>query len=181
MRKHCLLLLILLLAAVSLGCKSSQNPKDYSDSLVVISGAKNVNYGKVNKTDQVWFTLNVDYPADAVISALSKQLSDKGWSPLTESYLNPGIPTSFVRGWTQFEDGTKQPNEIVHTWSTDWQNKKGDILKYMLSYRYPNNAQVDMTSMSVVAIYVPADIAQALKKASLEMLNKYNKPQSSAK
>ena len=132
MIKYSRLIFLLLMVAVSFGCKSSQNPKDYSDSLVVLPGARNINYGKVNKTDQIWYTIKVDYPATAVISTLLKQLSDKGWSPLKEDYLNPGLPTSIVRGWTQFEDGTKQPNDIVHSWSSDWQNTKGDVLMYIL-------------------------------------------------
>lgn len=166
----------LLIAFVCSGCKtqSSQNPKDYSDSLVVLSGAININYGKVNRTDQVWYNLKADYPATAVINQLLKTIEDKGWSPLKEDFMNPGMITSFVSGWSKYEDLSKQPNTIAHTWNSDWQNKNGDILKYVLGYRYPIKAQPDMSSLSVVAIYIPADLAKAMKQASLEMYKKYN-------
>lgn len=132
----------------------------------------------MNNTDQVWYTLQAEHPAAAVISELQKKIDDKGWSTLKEDYLNPGLPTSAVHGWTKFEDVSKQPNTMVHSWSSDWQNKKGDVLRYHLNYRYPINTQPDMSSLTVVAIYIPADVAQAIRQASLDTLRKYNKQDS---
>jgi hypothetical protein len=169
----------LLLIAFFCGCqaKPSQNPKDYSSSLIVLPGASSINYARVNKTDQVTYNLKAEYPATEIINQLLKKTADAGWSPLKEDFLNPGLPTSVVRGWSDYEDMSKKPNTKVHSWQTDWQNISGDVLIYGFKYRYPINTQPDMSSMAVVAIYIPADIAQAMKKASLEMLNKYNKPE----
>jgi hypothetical protein len=168
---------VALLLVVLFGChtKSSQNPKDYSDSLLVLSGASDISYAKVGNTDQVMYTVKVEYPALNIINELQSKTDGKGWSPLKEDFMNPGIPTSIVRGWTKFEDASKQPITEVHAWVTDWQNKKGDILQYHLTYRYPIKSQPDMSSLKVVAIYFPADTAAALKKASFEMLQQYNK------
>jgi len=177
MKNKSYLIFLLLSVVIFFGCqtKSSQNPKDYSDSLVLLPTAANIYYGKVNNTDQVWYTLKADYPATAVINELQKKIDDKGWSTLKEDYLNPGLPTSAVRGWTKFEDVSKQPNTVVHSWNSDWQNKNGDVLRYHLNYRYPINSQPDMTSLTVVAIYVPSEIAKAIRQASLDMLKKSNK------
>jgi hypothetical protein len=168
-----------LLAVIISGCqtKASQDPKNYSGSLIVLPGALNINYAKVNNTDQVTYNLKVAYPAPEVISQLLKKTSDMGWSPLKEDFLNPGLPTSIVRGWSDYEDASRKPNTKVHSWQTDWQNKNGDVLIYGLKYRYPLNSQPDMSSMNVVAIYIPVKLAETMKKASLEMLDKYNKPQ----
>ncbi len=176
-------LIFLFLPVILFSCqaKSSQNPKDYSESLIVLPGASSISYEKVKNTDQVWYTLKVEYPAAEVINDLQKKINDKGWSSLKEDYLNPGIPTSAMRGWTKFDDVSKQPNTVVHSWNSDWQNKRGDILRYHLNYRYPINTQPDMTSLTVVAIYVPADVAKAIRQASLDMLKKYNKQNSGEK
>ena len=129
---------------------------------------------RLNKTDQVWYVLKVDYPATEVINQLLKKLEDKGWTPLKEDFMNPGMQTSFASGWSKYEDLSKQPNMIAHSWNSDWQNKNGDILKYVLGYRYPIKAQSDMSSLSVVAIYIPVNVAQAMKQSSLDMYRKYN-------
>ena len=167
------------LAVIISSCQmtSNQDPKNYSGSLIVLSGATNINYAKVNDTDQVTYNLKAAFPAPEVIDQLLKKTSDMGWTPLKEDFMNPGLPTSIVRGWSDYEDASKKPNTKVHSWQTDWQNKNGDVLIFGLKYRYPLNSQPDMSSMNVVAIYIPAKLAETMKKASLEMLNKYNKPQ----
>jgi hypothetical protein len=177
------LVFVLLIAVVLLDCqtKSSQNPKDHSDSLIVLPGASNISYAKVNNAEQVWYTFKVEYPSSGAITGLQKKIDDKGWVTLKEDYLNPGLPTSAVRGWSKFEDVSKKPNNVVHSWNTDWQNKKGDVLRYHLNYRFPINGQPDMSSLTVVGIYVPAELAQAMRKASLDALKKYNRQNSDEK
>ena len=168
-----------LLAVLVSGCqtKANQDPKNYSESLIVLSGATNINYAKVNNTDQVTYNLRAAYPAPEVTDQLLKKTNDMGWTPLKEDFMNPGLPTSIVRGWSDYEDASRKPNTKVYSWQTDWQNKNGDVLIYGLKYRYPLNSQPDMLSLNVVAIYIPAKLAETMKKASLEMLHKYNKPQ----
>ena len=50
MKNHFRLIFLLLIVVVSLGCKSSQNPKNYSDSLIVLPGALNISYDKISET-----------------------------------------------------------------------------------------------------------------------------------
>ncbi len=173
------LIFIVLIVVTLLGCqtKSIQDPKNYSDSLIVLSGATNINYAKVNKTDQVTYNLKADYPAAEIINQLLKKLGNMGWTPLNEDFLNPGLPTSFVRGWSDYEDISKKPNMKVHSWLSDWQNRNGDVLVYGLRYQYPINAQPDMSSMNIVAIFIPVDVA----KAALEYLRNSNQKNSSGK
>lgn len=169
--------IFILTVILFVGCqnKSSQNPKDYSDSLIIYPDATNVFHAKVNQTEQVTYNLKVSYPASEVINVISKNIEGNGWVPLKESFLNLGIPTSFVRGWTIFEDGAKQPNVVVHSWHSDWKNKNEDIPEYILSYSYPVNTQPDLSSLSVVAIFIPSDTATAMEKASLEILRQYKR------
>jgi hypothetical protein len=176
-----IIFLFLLVILFSCQAKSSQNPKDYSDSLLVLPGATNILYAKANQCDQVTYNLSIDYPAPSVTDQLLKTLSDKGWSPLKEDYLNPGLPTSFVRGWSSYEDMTKKPTSIVYSWKTDWQNAKGDVLVYAMKYSYPANSKPDKSNLGVAVIFVEAKIAQEMKRASLEILSKSNKKQGDEK
>ncbi len=177
MKKLSFSLALLAILISSCQTKANQDPKNYSESLIVLAGATNISYAKVDNTDQVTYNLKAAYPAPEFIDQLLKKTNDMGWTPLKEDFLNPGLPTSIVRGWSDYEDASRKPNTKVHSWQTDWQNKNGDVLIYGLKYRYPLNSQPDMSSMNVFAIYIPAKLAETMKKASVEMLNKYNKPQ----
>ena len=82
--------------------KSSQFASDYSDSLIILKNASNVKYTKLNGTDQVLYKLIKKYPAKDTISELNNRLNLKGWQPLKRYWLDPEIPTSHERGWTNY-------------------------------------------------------------------------------
>jgi hypothetical protein len=85
---------------------------------------------------------------------------------LKEDWLNPGLPSSHVRGWTYYEDETKKPATSVRAWGAEWENGAHDILTYLLEYRCLENAcssTLDLRDMRVVAIYIPADLAERTK------------------
>lgn len=80
------------------------------------------------------------YPAKQLLTHIASQISPD-WRPRKEDSLNPGIPTSHVRGWVDYVDGTTRPESRVHMWSSEWENRSGDILSYTLLYRSPNTEQ----------------------------------------
>ena len=153
---------VLLLHSLA-GCagEHSQIPSDYSDSLIVLPDASDIHYVKLRDTDQIIYYLKANYPATEVINEVSRELKHKGWVPLQEDFFNPGLPTSHVRGWTTYIDGTKNPERKVHTWASDWRNEKGDILLYAFTYSYPVETKADLSSLRVLGIYMPASVAQA--------------------
>jgi len=166
-----IVLLVLFLYLISCKPKDSQNRLDYSRSLIKVSGAMNVQYSRLNGTDQVQYKVIVQYPAKDTISELNSRLKAKGWEPLKKSWLNPEIPTSHERGWTNFIDGTKKPNLEVHSWHSDWINKKEDILTFALKYSYPVKTKSSMLELNVLGIYVPEELA----KKGLAQINEYKK------
>lgn len=164
-------------AVLTLGCqsRSSQEPKDYPDALLVLPGASKVAYEKVNRTDQVSYKLKTDYPAAGTVDAILQHAGAKGWTPLKESYLNPGTPTSLARGWVTHESALQQPDGVVHSWKMEWQNRDKDILAYILTFRNSRDAKPELSSLSIVAVYVPAAVAGTMHQASLEVLRKQRK------
>src|SRR5262249_30746944 len=84
--------------------------------------------------ESVTYQLNQDYPARSAIQTITARLESNGWRPLREDFLNPGLPTSVVRGWMHFEDGnTGRPTE-VYQWVGQWEDTSKRIVWYILSY-----------------------------------------------
>jgi hypothetical protein len=82
----------------------------------------------------------ISYPAESYLCDVSSKLRAAGWRPLRESVANSGLPSSFVRGWWDFTDASKQPEEHVHGWMTEWLGPNGELLFHSLEYRYGEGA-----------------------------------------
>lgn len=124
-------------------------------------GAQAVSWVRFEGTDQLGYQANVEYPADSIISCISKKLSESGWRPLKEDFWNPGLPSSHVRGWTQFTDATVHPEATVDQWASQWENATGDVVWYSLRYVYPPG---DRHRLAVNAGLVPVNIAKKMSK-----------------
>lgn len=157
------LFILLILSLSEMSGANDQDPAAYSDALVVASGAEDVRYMKYEGTDQISYRLQVDYPAHNVIETISQSLKDKGWEPLKEDFLNPGLPSSHVRGWTNFTDATRSPERRVHQWLAQWENDQQDIVCYGLRYEYPQDETPNLKSLHVHGIFVPAPLAKEMR------------------
>jgi hypothetical protein len=162
------LLTILSLFGVCCSPSKNDNPLKYSDALIVLKGAKGLFYSRFHGTDQLFYKINATYPANQEINGLYEKLEAKGWRPLKEDYLNPGLPSSHVRGWTDFIDGTKKPERQVHQWLAQWESMNKDILWCTLRYSYPEGKNADLDNLEVSLIFIPAKLAIEYKKLLLE-------------
>lgn len=151
--------------------QSSQSASDYSDSLIILKRASDVKYHKSYGQYQISYKILNEYPAKDTITELNLRLEAKGWNPLKMDWLNPDVPTSHVRGWGSYIDGTTSPDLEVHSWHSNWKNENEDILTYALSYSYPRNGKPNMNELSVVGLYIPNDLA----KKTLEHIEEYKK------
>jgi len=136
------------------------------DFFVVVSGATEVQHSIFQGKDQITYRLQVPYPAADVLRTINTRLNQTGWQPLKEDWLNPGLPTSHVRGWFYFEDLTTKPSTSVRGWNGDWKNSAHDVLTYTLEYRCPGDlcsSTRDLRDLRVVAIHIPADLAEQIK------------------
>jgi hypothetical protein len=165
------LMLILLLASMLGmvgGCqRPSESAKTHADSLLVAPSAINPKYlAYSDGREQLTYTIDTDYPADSTIFFLSTQLQNRRWTALREDFLNPGIPSSQVRGWTQFEDRSEEPRATVRAWGCDWEDGAHNITTYFLRYRYQMSGAhdpPDSRMLHVMALYIPAAVAEKMK------------------
>ena len=155
-------LLLLLFSGLN-GCSrgAHQDHSLHPEALIVCPGAEHVNWVRFEGTDQLGYQLEIEYPANGVVSCISSQLKKTGWRPLPEDYWNPGLPSSHVRGWAQFVDATAHPDATVDQWAAQWENAAGDVVWYSLRYVYPPG---DRHRLAVNAGLIPANIAKKMSK-----------------
>jgi hypothetical protein len=157
--------LLVLLVGVTTGAEDASCPP----SLIVLPGATNINCRSFEGTIQVTYRLAVEYPADATIATLRRQLRMLGWLPLAEDFLNPGLSSSIVEGWSVFVDGTVHPEQMVHQWMADWIGLDGQVVRFGLRYSTPAGAK-SLNDLHVAGILTPAAMAKADLAESLKRL-----------
>jgi hypothetical protein len=134
-------------------------------SLILVPSAFDIQYTIFEGRPQLIYRLNADYPAEATLNTISAKLRGTGWKPLKSDFWNPSIRSSHIRGWQQFDDATTHPTTTVHSWMAQWENPQHDIVAYSLEYRYPVDAEPDLHALRVLAIFIPAAIANKMPKA----------------
>jgi hypothetical protein len=140
--------------------------KTECEALIVLAGANDVKRGPgAYESFYVAYNLTEQYPARNTIRQILSRLSNLGWTPLKEDWLNPGLASSHVRGWTDFLDNTKGPLQHVHQWSAQWQDSRGNIVTYSLRYSYPDGAPRDLHSLWVNGLWYPAASAKMIRSA----------------
>lgn len=144
--------------------KRVNDGEKYSASLVVVQSAKSPKYLKhQDGREQVTYSTESEYPAEDALSFIRAELKKRGWKPLPQDFLNPGIPSSHQSGWTFFEDHTQNPGTGVYAWNADWENGSHDIVVYTLRYESPDNSTHNLKHLQVIALFIPADIAAKMK------------------
>jgi hypothetical protein len=105
----------------------------------------------------VGYELQKAYPANDVIEQMSSQLKTRGWHPLEQDWLSPGLKLSQVTGWRAISYVTNAgaPRQQLR-WQTQWQNDAGDLVDYNLTYASPRGAPPAQQTLSVLAIWYPA-------------------------
>jgi hypothetical protein len=124
--------------------------------------AQNVRNVSRQGMSEVAYEIAMPYPAARFICELDNAIGHGGWRALREDFLNPGTPTSHVRGWNDFINGVKKPQTHEHVWSGSWLSDDSELLLYWLEYEYPEGAKPDFGTLRVKAIRWPANIVQAL-------------------
>jgi len=143
-------------------------PRDYPDALISLPGAKDVRYYQLGGTFHLEYDIVCKYPAMEVIKTISDKLAENAWKPLREDYLNPGLPSSHVTGWTSFGDISVKPEREIHQWLANWENEKGEVITYGLIYQYERGKAKDLDNLEVIVIFAPAKIAKQMREWALE-------------
>jgi hypothetical protein len=162
---------LVFVAGISAWCQQAKHASESRPSFFVVThGATEVKQSRWQGHDQIVYRIRASYPADNLLNTITVRLGQLGWRPLKEDWLNPGLPSSHVRGWTYYEDETTKPSTSVRAWGAQWENGAHDILEYMLEYRCPGDlgsSTYDLHDLQVIAIHIPADLAKRTKASTL--------------
>ena len=148
------------------GCKDTR-PKiyNYSNAFVILENAEHTFYDlRDGGSIQLSYKIKENYPATSAIKQIASQMKANGWESLKEDYLNPGLPSSQVKGWIDFEDTSRLPTKIVHQWMGDWQDKHANIVRYAFIYQYPKNKDKNLSVLQIHEIYTPASLVNLIKQ-----------------
>lgn len=102
----------------------------------------------------VSYTLEERFPAKKSLRLLAHRLRSKGWHPLQEDWLNPGIPSSHVRGWVGIE--TDNISNTENQWNGQWADERGNVVAYFLSCSGSSRAAANSSIISVHALWTDA-------------------------
>ncbi|MGZ8832887.1 MAG: hypothetical protein ACXW19_06800 [Thermoanaerobaculia bacterium] len=130
-------------------------------ALIVLERGENVDYRIGDGVHAVVYSVTIPYPAEAAINQIADQVANAGFRPLREHPMNPGLPSAFVRGWSDFIDGTRKPEMRVYQWIADWVGPNGEWLEYALSFEYPEGSSPDLRTLKVSAALMPKGHARA--------------------
>lgn len=130
---------------------AAENP-----ALIVYPGSTDVRTGTRGQMDQLSYDVLAKFPASHVIIWISHKLEKAGWEPLKYDFLNPGLQSSQVTGWTYFWDGRKEPVLCVHQWLGQWKDAAGNFVDYGFRYKQSDCGTSDLTDLEVNAEYIPA-------------------------
>ena len=158
MKMHSCICFLSLICVIPFGC--GQSAGEFSDALITVKGALDTKYVDRQGMGQLIYQLEVDYPASHIIGAFSTALHKKGWTPLVDDYLNPGHPSSHVRGWGAFVDATTTTPQTIHQWHAQWENSNGDIVGYTLRYSYPQGEAPQLETLLLIGNFMPAALAE---------------------
>ena len=154
-----LLLPLLLLA----GPPSRRATADASIGLVVLPRAQGVVHKPDKGMQTVTYRVTMPYVGETAVESIRAVVEKKGWRPLQEDFLNPGLPSSHVRGWGTVIDGTVTPSKRLHAWHGQWANGSGDILFYHLKYLCPLDDRVHSDTLNVVGAFIPRTVYERTK------------------
>ena len=141
-----------------------------SAALVAPPKARELVRQKEHGMDTVQYRVTEPYPADATLSFIRSAVEARGWRTLKEDFLNPGLPSSHVKGWGTVIDGTVTPNQTRHSWHAQWTNRHGDMLLYHLDYHCALEDRLHSDEVVVSAAFLPKAVYEGAKAESRRQL-----------
>jgi hypothetical protein len=115
----------------------------------------------------VAYTLDVCYPATAIIDDMDKKMYTKGWMKLPDDPLNPSLDpsNSSVNSWHHTFDDLNQP---IHTRRDFWRDDKKNVIEYSFSYgnKYGKRKKYEECRLDGSSKYIPEGLLhKAIEKA----------------
>jgi hypothetical protein len=156
---------LLMLATLAFGCTGPSDAGP-ADALIVAPESTNVEFKTLGALRQVYYDVKTPYPAEQVLDWLHEELARRGWLPLKEDFLNPGLPSSHVTGWDSFGESGSKSTHAVYQWLADWQDANGDVVVYALQYRITESGALDLNTLHVLGSYSSKAVADEQRKSA---------------
>ena len=157
-------MLILTLTPVAL-CQEPNGREVQREWMVIVPHAVHIQHHKLDSGVQLTYKIRASYPAQNVLHTINTRLHALGWKPLRDDFLNPGLPSSHIRGWLYYEDHATYTS--VRVWQADWQDAEQEVVTYRLEYRCAENecsSTANLVDLQVVGLHVPAGKAEQLRR-----------------
>jgi hypothetical protein len=143
--------------------------------MMVLEGAEDVQaYQQADNSTSVSYFVVATYPAAEVLMIIDQHLRALGFEPMRNDWLNPEIPSSYTRGWTDFEDASSDPPVLIHQWMTHWRNEEGSVV--LVDLRYSSPVPIEQNALStpasdtvrITVALLPPDLAKTLFRLTTE-------------
>jgi hypothetical protein len=161
--------MVLTLAFVATVLGPSRAADRRTPDLFVPREASEIAWRRERGMETVTFKLETPYPATSTLDQIRAQVESRGWKPLHDDFLNPGLPSAHVRGWGTIVDATEQPNVRAHVWHAQWSHVRGDVLLYHLEFRCSLDDREHSKVMRVSAALVPRAVYEDMKRDLKEL------------
>jgi len=168
MRCNAVIIIVSIFAFLATSCGKDS----LSDIFIVPAEAKELDRIRFRGMDQMTYSLNAVFPAAETIRKISEPLKKNGWEPLKERYLEPGVSSSQMSGWTYYEDHRVGSDSFVYEWTTSWKDTHNNVITYTLQYRDPIEKyqrsvyilKPGSSNLKVMAVYMPEKVARAMRE-----------------
>ena len=127
--------------------------------MYIAPGSSDLCVSGLPESDQdVFYYVGEPYPAAGLLRSIEASMSAQGWKLLEEDILYP----SLGRGWSLDVDKSGLSDQYVRVWLEAWE-RKGDIVRYVLTYSWPVNGTENTARVEVQVSYIPASIATRIR------------------
>lgn len=159
MREFVQFQIVVVLALCAAACQQPRErlQTNLPSELILLPEARHVKYTRDDQSVTIGYEADLAFPADALLGAVKRALGNE-WRALNDIWLNPGVPSSHVTGWTYYPDGR-------HYWRAEWRAPDDRLVEYILQYQsakasdghmlsQPDNARLRVNAMQFSSSYV---------------------------
>jgi hypothetical protein len=120
---------VVVLALCAAACRQHREviPNDLPAELILLPKARHVKYTRGDQSVTIGYEADLAFPADVLLGTINRSLGSP-WRALNDIWLNPGVASSHVTGWTYYPDGR-------HYWRAEWRAPDDRMVEYILQYQ----------------------------------------------
>lgn len=122
---------------------AAARPAAAEAALLVVNGAKNVEWGSYEEMVMVAYLLDEEFSAERVTSEITTRLESKGWRKADRHFRYPDSLHADLHRWRELPIDLSASAPTAHEWQGQWVDPAGNFVHYLLTY---GNAQLGAPS-----------------------------------